>query len=303
MVDSAGTEVAAAPRDQGSGMKIRALSPVMGAEIVGIDLSTPVGEAAFAVIHQAFLDHLVVVFRDQHLTPASHVAFSKRFGELAVHVKAEYLLPDQPEVLILSNKKHPDGRPMGFEDAGRYWHSDMSYLDEPPLGSLLYAVEIPPEKGDTLFANMYLAYETLPEATKLKIASLTASHSYLASFEGKTKSGYARDTLTEEQKAQLREVSHPVVRTHPESGRKALFVNPGFTVRIEGLPEDEGAALLDELIEHATRPDFQYRHVWRPHDLVFWDNRCAMHHATLYDRQYARHMHRTTVKGDRPFAS
>jgi taurine dioxygenase len=220
-----------------------------------------------------------------------------------VHVKAEYLLPDQPEVLVLSNKKHPDGRPMGFEDAGRYWHSDMSYVEEPPLGSLLHAIEIPPEKGDTLYCNMYLAYEELPDATKQRLVGLQAAHSYLASFEGKTKSGYARDTLTEEQKAQLAEVTHPVVRTHPETGRKALYVNPGFTVRLVGLPEDEGAALLDELLVHASRPEFQFRHVWQPHDLVFWDNRCTMHHATTYDTQYTRHMHRTTVKGDRPYAA
>lgn len=284
-------------------MKIQPLSPVMGAEVTDIDLSTMPDDATFAAIHQALLDHLVLVFRNQRLTPAEHVAFSERFGELMVHVKAEYLLPDQPEVLVLSNKKHPDGRPMGFEDAGRYWHSDMSYVEEPPLGSLLHAIEIPPEKGDTLYCNMYMAYEELPDATKQRLVGLQAAHSYLASFEGKTKSGYARDTLTEEQKAQLAEVTHPVVRTHPETGRKALYVNPGFTVRLVGLPGDEGAALLDELLVHASRPEFQFRHVWQPHDLVFWDNRCTMHHATTYDTQYTRHMHRTTVKGDRPYAA
>ncbi len=283
-------------------MKIQPLSPVMGAEVTDIDLSTMPDDATLAAIHQALLDHLVLVFRDQRLTPAEHVAFSERFGELMVHVKAEYLLPDQPEVLVLSNKKHPDGRPMGFEDAGRYWHSDMSYVEEPPLGSLLHAIEIPPEKGDTLYCNMYMAYEDLPEETKQRLVGLQAAHSYLASFEGKTKSGYARDTLTEEQKAQLNEVIHPVVRTHPETGRKALYINPGFTVRLVGLPEDEGAALLDDLLVQASRPEFQFRHVWQPHDLVFWDNRCTMHHATTYDTQYARHMHRTTVKGDRPYA-
>lgn len=284
-------------------MKIRPLSPVMGAEVSDINLSTVPDDATFAAIHQALLEHLVLVFRDQRLTPAEHVAFSARFGDLMVHVKAEYLLPNQPEVLVLSNKKHPDGRPMGFEDAGRYWHSDMSYVEEPPLGSLLHAIEIPPEKGDTLYCNMYLAFEALPDETKQRLVGLQAAHSYLASFEGKTKSGYARDTLTDEQKAQLHEVIHPVVRTHPETGRQALYVNPGFTVRLVGLPEDEGAALLDELLVQASKPEFQFRHVWQPHDLVFWDNRCTMHHATPYDTQYSRHMHRTTVKGDRPFAT
>jgi taurine dioxygenase len=284
-------------------MKINPLAPVMGAEILGLDLTNEVDAATFENIHKALLDHLVIVFRDQRLSPAQHVAFSRRFGDLMVHVKAEYLLPDQPEVLVLSNKKHADGRPMGFEDAGRYWHSDMSYVEEPPLGSLLHAIEIPPEKGDTLYCNMYMAYEALPDATKRRIEGLQASHSYLASFEGKTKSGYARDTLTDEQKAQLSEVTHPVVRTHPETGRKALYVNPGFTVRLKGLPENEAATLLDELLEQVSKPAFQFRHVWQPHDLVFWDNRCTMHHATPYDTQFTRHMHRTTVKGDRPFAA
>jgi taurine dioxygenase len=284
-------------------MIVKPLAPVMGAEILDLDLSQALDTATFETIHQALLDHLVIVFRDQRLSPAQHVAFSQRFGDLMVHVKAEYLLPGQPEVLVLSNKKHSDGRPMGFEDAGRYWHSDMSYVEEPPLGSLLHAIEIPPENGDTLYCNMYMAYEALPEATKRRIEGLQASHSYLASFEGKTKSGYARDTLTDEQKAQLSEVTHPVVRIHPKTGRKALYVNPGFTVRLEGLPEDEAATLLDELLTQVSKPAFQFRHVWQPHDLVFWDNRCTMHHATPYDTQFTRHMHRTTVKGDRPFAS
>ncbi|MDA0369661.1 MAG: TauD/TfdA family dioxygenase [Proteobacteria bacterium] len=284
-------------------MIVTPLSPVMGAEILGVDVAHVLGDSDFETVRRALLDHNVIAIRDQHLTPAQHVAFSQRFGDLMVHVKAEYLLPGQPEVLVLSNKKHPDGRAMGFEDAGRYWHSDMSYVDEPPLGSLLYAVEIPPEGGDTLFCNMYRAYETLPNSTKKRLVGLRAAHSYVASFEGKTSSGYARDTLTDEQKAQLREVIHPVVRTHPETGRPALYVNPGFTLRIEDLPQDEAVSLLDELIQHMTQPAFQYRHVWKPHDLVFWDNRCTMHHATTYDPSFARHMHRTTVRGDRPFAA
>jgi taurine dioxygenase len=286
-----------------STMIANALSPVMGAEILDLDLTKVLNAATFEAIHQALLDHLVIVFRNQRLSAAQHVAFSQRFGDLMVHVKAEYLLPNQPEVLVLSNKKHPDGRPMGFEDAGRYWHSDMSYVEEPPLGSLLHAIEIPPEKGDTLYCNMYMAYEALSKTTKRRLEGLQASHSYLASFEGKTKSGYARDTLTEEQKAQLQEVTHPVVRTHPKTGRSALYVNPGFTVRLEGLPEDESAELLDELLNQVSKQGFQFRHVWQPHDLVFWDNRCTMHHATPYDTQFTRHMHRTTVKGDRPFAA
>ena len=281
-------------------LTIRPLSDVMGAEVIGADLARPLDDATFRTIHRAFIDAGVLVLRDQRLTPEQHVAFSKRFGPLSIHIKDEFLYPGVPEILILSNRKHPDGRPMGFEDAGRYWHSDMSYVEEPPLGSLLHGVEIPPAGGDTLFCNMYLAYETLPAATKARIANLRARHSFVASFEGKTKASATRGTLTEEQKRKLTDAIHPVVRTHPETGRKALYVNPGFTFKMEGMAEAEGQVLLEELFAHATQERFQYRHRWKPFDLVFWDNRCAMHHATTYDTRYIRHMQRTTVKGDRP---
>ena len=281
-------------------LTVRPLSKVMGAEAIGVDLSQPLDDAAFRAIHRAFLDAGVLVLRDQRLTPEQHVAFSKRFGDLAIHVKDEFLYPGIPEILILSNRKHADGRPMGFEDAGRYWHTDMSYVAEPPLGSLLHAVEIPPEGGDTIFCNMYLAYEELPAAMKARIATLRGVHSFVASFEGKTKAGASRGTLTDEQKQKLTDAVHPMVRTHPETGRKALYVNPGFTYKVEGMDAAEGQALLEELFAHSTQARFLYRHVWQPHDLVFWDNRCAMHHATTYEPRYIRHMQRTTVKGDRP---
>jgi len=281
-------------------LTVRPLSDVMGAEAIGVDLSRPLDDATFRAIHRAFLDAGVLVLRDQKLTPAQHVAFSRRFGELSIHVKDEFLYPGIPEILILSNRKHPDGQPMGFEDAGRYWHTDMSYVEEPPLGSLLHAVEIPPEGGDTIFCNMYLAYDALPDAMKARIAGLRGVHSFVASFEGKTKAGASRGTLSAEQKAKLTDAVHPMVRTHPETGRKALYVNPGFTYKVEGMAEAEGQVLLEELFAHSTQPRFQYRHVWKSHDLVFWDNRCAMHHATTYDPRHIRHMQRTTVKGDRP---
>ena len=277
-------------------LDVRPLSPALGAEVVGADLSRPLSDDAFARIKRAHLDHCVLVFRDQHLTPAQHIAFSRRFGDLHIHMLEQYLMEDHPEILVLSNVRQ-GGRAIGFEDAGRYWHSDVTYEEVPPLGSLLYGVEVPPEGGDTLFANMYAAYEALDAAAKRRVAGLRARHRYNIDRR-RPRRGTIH--VTDEQAAKIREVSHPVVRTHPESGRKALYVNPGFTVGIEGLAETDGAALLAELFDHIDDARFQYRHVWRQRDLVFWDNRCVMHHATDYDPVHTRHMLRTTVKGDRP---
>jgi taurine dioxygenase len=201
-------------------------------------------------------------------------------------------------VLVLSNKR-VNGEPVGLEDAGRYWHSDVSYEDVPPDGSLLYALEIPPHGGDTLFANQYRAYDTLPTGLKARIAGLSARHVFnYAKLQAQT--GSVRKPLTAEQQRQLTGAVHPVVRTHPETGRKALYVNPGFTVAIEGLAPSDSAALLAELFAYATAETVIYRHVWRPRDAVLWDNRCLMHHATTYGPQYVRHMHRTTIAGSRP---
>ncbi len=276
---------------------IRPLAPALGAEVRGADLSRPLPDDAFVRIKQAHLDHSVLVFRDQHLTPEQHIAFSQRFGDLHIHMLDQYLMTGHPEILVLSNVKE-GGRALGIEDAGRYWHSDVTYEEEPPLGSLLYGAEVPPQGGDTLFVSMYAAYEALDAATKRRIASLRARHRYNIDKE---RQRHGKIQVTDAQSAALKEVSHPVVRTHPESGRKALYVNPGFTIGIEGLAETEGAALLEELFGHNDDARFQYRHVWRQHDLVFWDNRCVMHQATGYDPSHTRHMLRTTVKGDRPF--
>ena len=269
-----------------------------GAEVVGLKVDQ-IGAAEYAEIRQAFLAHGFLVFRDQQLTPESHAAFSAKFGPLKGHILRQYLLPGSDFVLVLSNKK-VDGAPVGLEDAGRYWHSDVSYEDIPPLGSMLYAIEIPPEGGDTLFANQYAAYAALPQKLKHRIAGLRARHvfnySKLAAAADST-----RQKLSPDQERQLTGAVHPVVRTHPETGRPALYVNPGFTVSIEGLSEDESRSLLAELWSYATAPEVVARHVWQPHDLVLWDNRCLMHHATTYPPQYIRHMHRTTIAGTRPY--
>jgi len=278
-------------------MKVTPLSEACGAEITGVDLSRPLDDATFEAIHKALLDHCVIAIRDQDLTPETHIAFSERFGPVTGHVLDQFLLPGYPQVLRISNKTDADGNPLGLRDAGRYWHSDVSYAEKPSMGSLLYALEIPPagKGGDTLFANMYKAYETLPNATKARIDGLTAVF-----MIGRKRNRDDRVLLSDEQEERSPDVIHPVVRTHPETGRKALFVNPAHTDRIVGLDPAESRALLDELNAHSTRPEFVYRHKWRLRDLVFWDNRCLMHIADPPEPGHDRHMHRTTVEGDRP---
>jgi taurine dioxygenase len=278
-------------------MHVRPLSPALAAEIVGADLARPMPDDDFARVKRALLDHCVLVFRDQHLSPERQIAFSRGFGELHIHLLDRYLMKGHPEILMLTNLKEND-RPVGIGDAGRYWHSDVSYEAEPPLGSLLYGVEIPPVGGDTFFANMYAAYDALDEAGKRRVAGLRARHRYkMARYRELIEE---TDRASAEGDARLQAVSHPIARRHPETGRKALYVNRGFTVGIEGPPGPEAEALLAELLDHVEDPRFQYRHVWRPRDLVFWDNRCVMHLATPYDPAHTRLMWRTTVKGDRP---
>ncbi len=275
------------------------LSDALGAEIIGLDLSRPLDDATFARVHEAHLEHLVLVFRDQHLTPEQHIAFSSRFGPLSSHVYAQFLLPDHPEILKVSNKKKADGDFAGLAQAGRRWHSDLSYTECPSLGSLLYALEIPPHGGDTLFNNMYAAYDALPDAAKARIAGRKAE--FLLGSARKYYTAEERPPLTAEQLATVPAVNHPMVRTHPETGRKALYVSPSHTVRVLDMDDAESKALLAELGEHSIQPEFVYRHKWRLHDLVFWDNRCCMHIAEPPPPEYGRHMHRTTVVGDRPY--
>ena len=265
------------------------------AEVTGLDLRKPLADEDFLRLRNAWFNAGVMVARDQTLAPAEQVAFSSRFGTLLIHVLNQFLMPGQPEVLILSNDKAPDGTPLGFEDAGRYWHSDLSYKQDPAIATMLQAIEVPPEGGDTMFANMYDAYAALPQSTKDRIEGLYAFHSYTVNYKKLESREGLRPALTEEQKSALADARHPIVRVHEVTGRKALYVNPGFTYRIDGMDDDEAKALLDELFAHATRPEFIYTHKWRDGDFLCWDNRAVMHHATLYDPKYRRHIHRTTI--------
>jgi taurine dioxygenase len=279
--------------------RYRRFAAPLGAEIVDLDLARPLDDAGFAAVRRAFLDcNGVLVLRRQSITPEQHIAFSRRFGPLMIHVLRQFLLPGHPEILLVSNVME-NGKPIGLGDAGRYWHSDLSYAAEPSLGSLLHARELPADEGDTSFASMYAAYDALPAEIKRRIEGKRAVHSYRNSYDRMAGSTF-RPPLTEAQKEEVQEVTHPVVRTHPETHRRALFVNEGFTARILDVPEGESRELLALLFAHSAEPRFIYRHRWQEHDLVFWDNRCVIHLAHGCPPEQRRHMHRTTVKGDVP---
>ncbi len=281
-------------------VRIAPLSSIIGSEIRGIDLSLPVADALFGEIETALNDTHLLVFRDQaQLTPEHQIEFSRRFGPLQIHVQRKFHLPGHPEILVVSNEFR-SGQPIGLVDAGKYWHSDLSYMAEPSLGSLLHAQVLPAEGGDTLFVNMHAAYEALPEAVKQRIAPLSAEHSYLARNAYQSQQHPDRPQLDATQAASVPPVVHPVVRIHPGNKRPALFVNEGFTTQIVELERNESDDLLRLLFRHSTLPRFTYRHRWQPHDLVFWDNRSTMHLATGCPDDQPRTLYRTTVQGDRP---
>jgi taurine dioxygenase len=278
------------------GLTMRPLSPVMGVEISGVVVSGPVDDATFAAINDAFLRHLLVCFPGQTLDQTQHVAFSRRFGDLQVHVLDQYRSPTHPEIYVLSNVTKTGETTGEHPDKGTLvWHSDLSFQARPALATLLYGIEVPKVGGDTLYANMYAAYDALPEAMKKRIAGLRAIHDLDASRQ---RAG--APPMTEKQRQEAPPVEHPLVRTHPETGRKCLYISH-HAMRIAGMPEAEGVALLEELMVHATQPQFVYAHRWKQGELVMWDNRCTMHKATGYDaRGERRVMNRTVVKGDIP---
>ena len=273
----------------------------LGAEVSGVDLAAPLSNAAAAEIRRAFTENLVLFFRDQRLTPEQHLAFSGLFGRLC---RMPYIkhMEDYPDIIAVL--KEADERKIST--FGNAWHSDFSFLEEPPLGSILYAREVPSHGGDTLFANMYEAYDALSEGMKRMLLGLKAMHSGKPYGQG----GLPKDLKTsrsigiERNNAEAdREVAHPVVRLHPESGRKALFVNAIYTTRFEDMSEAESRPLLDFLFEHVQRPEFACRFRWAEGSLAVWDNRCTLHYAVNDYDGSRRLMHRTTVAGERPMAA
>ena len=283
-------------------MELRSLGPVMGAEILDVDLND-LSDDAFAKIRDAFHVYQVIAVRDQTLTPAAQLDFSRRFGALEDQLNAHYTVPDHPEVLVLSNDIK-DGKPVGLIDGGDFWHSDSSHRDRPSMATILYAVKNPRQGGDTEFANMYAAYEALPIEMKRRIAGLKGIHA-VSKLRNKRVTVSPRRTdgkdFYEKQKS-LPDQIWPLVRTHPVTGKKTLYVSPRFTIGIEGMAEGEADGILDFLFTHQIRTEFVYRHRWRTRDLVIWDNCSVIHQATGgYTYPDVRTMYRTVVAGDRPY--
>jgi taurine dioxygenase len=272
-------------------MEIRAFCPALGAEIMGVDLARPVVEVAIDAIRRALGEFGVVFFRDQQLTPEQHLAFAQHFGGVNLNrfFKAVDGYPAIAEV-----RKDPDQQ----QNIGGNWHTDHSYDLAPAMGSILYAREVPDAGGDTLFASMYRAYDALSDGLKRTLEELRALHSSRHVF-GPSTYGLRGDlrgrVLNPELAAQ--DAIHPVVIRHPDSGRKALYVNPAFTVRIEGWSDEESRPLLQYLYQHAVRPEFSCRFQWRPGSIAFWDNRCTWHYALNDYSGHRRLMHRITVEG------
>ena len=268
-------------------IRVEKLTPLIGAEILGPDLSKPIDERTFKEIHEALTDNGVIFFRDQHLTPDQHKAFGRLFGELHMHPAAPKELEDHPEILVI----HADEKSKHV--AGEVWHTDVSCDPEPPMGSVLYMHELPPVGGDTLFASMYAAYDALSEPMKRFLEPLTAMHEGEHVYRGR----YGID----DKGKTFPKAEHPIVRTHPVSGRKGLYVNSGFTTRIVQLERSESDAVLQFLYRHIETPEFQCRFRWQVNSIAFWDNRCVQHHAMWDYFPQRRHGHRVTIKGDKPF--
>jgi alpha-ketoglutarate-dependent taurine dioxygenase len=267
----------------GTQIAIKRLTGAIGAEVRGVTLTHPLDESTFATIHQAFLDHCMLVFRGQFLEPEAQTVFAHRWGEV---LRAPYLkqraMPAHPEVLAQVNR----GKAYAFTT--EQWHSDLSFMPAPPAHAILAAQVLPETGGDTMFANQYVAYETLSEGMQRLLRELRAWHG-----GGKLASLFGIEDSAPPQ-------GHPVVRTHPETGRKGLYVNRLYTSCLEGLTEAESRGVLEFLFEQICRPEFTYRHQWAPGDVIMWDNRCTVHYAVHDYGEAPRVMHRTIVAGDAP---
>ena len=269
---------------------VHPVAGALGAEIRGVDVSAALDDAVIAEIRQALLDHLAIVFRDQKLTPQQQLAFARRFGEPMEYPQLRGL-PECPLITPVLKLPHEQ---INF---GGVWHSDTTYLARPPMASMLYAVEIPPYGGDTIFANQYLAYETLSEGLRRTLDGLVGVNTSTKADASRTREDRLKEAGVE---MKVLTSEHPAVRTHPETGRKALFVNQGHTARFKGWTEDESRPLLEYLFQHQVRPELTFRLQWQAGSVAFWDNRCAQHNAVNDYAGFKRLMHRVTLAGDTP---
>lgn len=289
-----------------SALTVTRLTPALGAAIAGVDLANEIDNVTFAQIQRTLDEHSVIVLRG-HLPPQRQVDFTKKLGPLkATPLLDDYALPGFPDIMRVSNIIE-NGKHIGNPDAGVFWHSDGAYQKNPAMYSLLYSIEVPAKDGqtfgDTLYASTAAAYDALPDAKKRALANLIAVHSLHHQYEKKKRAGVLkRSDMSETEKTSVvPEVRHPLVRTHPRTGRKCIYVNEGHTARIEGLADAESRALLDELFAWCVRPEFVYRHNWQPGDFVIWDNCATLHRASFdYELPQRRLMHRTTVQGGVP---
>ena len=278
-----------------SPIRVRKIAAACGAEIEGVDLSQPLDDAAFQAVQDAFVEHQVIVFRDQDITSEQQKDFGRRFGDLTVHPFAPSS-EDAPELIVFDNDA--DTPPWGTD----VWHSDETFRAEPPLGTMLRALIVPEWGGDTLFASMAAAYDGLSDRMQQFVSGLEAVHDFKPFRQLFDDDAASREKLRDFED-RYPPISHPVVRTHPVSGRKVLFVNPQFTIAIKGMDEAESRALLDLLFHQAEIPEYQYRHHWAPNTLVFWDNRSVQHYAIHDYYPQRRKLERITIKGDRPVSS
>jgi taurine dioxygenase len=278
-------------------LRTRPLKPGFGAEIEGVDLAHADDETLDAVV-ETFHRHGAIVVRDQKMTPEDLVAFVARFGEPEDHTLKEFTLPGHPKVYRLSNRME-DGKPVGAHNDGIGWHTDYSYKEKPVMATTLYAVTVPAEGSDTLLADCVAAWNTLSPERQAELDGKVVHHSY--QYFMRTREYGARE-LSDELKAANPDVYHPLVRTHPANGRKALWPSTGTVIEVMGMPKEEGLELVQELVEFVTEDRFVYRHKWRVGDVLMWDNRCTLHTGTLFDdTKYIREMHRLWVRGDKPY--
>jgi taurine dioxygenase len=276
-------------------LRLRQLGSGFGVEASGVDLSQPLTDSQFQEIEAAFYSAQVLVFRAQTLTAPQFLEFARRFGRPEPHVIDQFHHPEHADILILSNRRK-DGRPIGLQDAGTYFHTDYSYLEVPARATLLYSLEVPSKGGDTLFADQYAAYDDLPPAKKKQIEGLVGLHHYGNRDDLDKSSRTVASLLNEDQEKKLHWVRHLVARPHPVTGRKALYSVSGSSFGIEGMEEKAAVALLDELKDHATQPRYHYRLKYGVGDLVIWDNASLLHSATLTDIDDPRTLWRVTVK-------
>ncbi|CAO3441050.1 TauD/TfdA dioxygenase family protein [Azospirillum endophyticum] len=280
---------------------VEPVGPGYGAVVTNLDLSRPQQDAVWQEVDRAFLDHRVIVFRDQRLEPEHIVACSRRFGHTETHIDSSHLLDGHPEIIMIGNLKVGGVMKSLFVNAREEWHFDYSYMPVPSVGALFYAVEVPPEGGDTLFADSTAAFEALPDEDKDQLRGSTAVHSWDHLHRQLEAMDPTRKPLSEAARAKYPPVRQPLVHRHPRTGRESLWLCPQVIVEIEGMAQEDGVALLDRLKTHVTAPSYLYRHVWRKNDLVVWDNRAVLHTATVFD--YERHLrllYRTTILADAP---